>query len=249
MKVSNHSNTKWIWMSALLLFVCVAATASVLFNQLDAYLLDDSGAISLLGAKVPANEIDPTLPEDTVINTADTEPPATWGSAETGETELPPPTTEEPGEPPTTEEPGEPPTTDEAGIPSTTEESGEPTTTDVPVTEEATTGEGATEPTQVPVTEPAETNESEPSEPETNAPEATEPETNAPGTGEPGTNETDPQPSNPQQITPQPTNPTDLSPASTDRILNFRSDPASKPGTITPSGPPTRRWTSSAFPM
>lgn len=108
MKVSNHSNAKWVWSFALLLFVFVAATAVVVVNHLDNYLLDDSGAISLLGAVIPPNEINPTAPEDTVINTASTEPPATWGTAETEETEHQPPTTEEPGASETDPEPTTP---------------------------------------------------------------------------------------------------------------------------------------------
>lgn len=177
MKVSNHSNAKWVWLFALLLFVFVAATAVVVVNHLDNYLLDDSGAISLLGAAIPPNEINPTAPEDTVINTASTEPPATWGTAETEETELQPPTTEEPGVPPTA---------------------------DVSVTEEATE-EGVTEPTQPPITEPAETNEPEPLKPETNEPGTGEPGASETDPEPTTPQQLSPQPTSPTSPSPAPT--------------------------------------------
>lgn len=96
MKVSNHSNAKWVWLFALLLFVFVAATAVVVVDRLDNYLLDDSGAISLLGAVTPQNKTDSTAPEDTVTDPASTELPATGKPQEAEETELQPPATEEP---------------------------------------------------------------------------------------------------------------------------------------------------------
>lgn len=42
----NKRNT-WIWLSVLILLVCVTATAIGLFSRLDSFLLDDEGAISL----------------------------------------------------------------------------------------------------------------------------------------------------------------------------------------------------------
>lgn len=48
MSKTNNSKTKWIWLSALILFVCAAATAIAFFNRLGSFLLDDKGAISLI---------------------------------------------------------------------------------------------------------------------------------------------------------------------------------------------------------
>jgi hypothetical protein len=44
----NNSKTKWIWLSVLILLVCVAATTIAFFSRLDSFLLDDEGAISLI---------------------------------------------------------------------------------------------------------------------------------------------------------------------------------------------------------
>ena len=44
----NSSKTKWIWLSVLVLFVCVAATAIAFFSRLDMFLLNDTGAIPLI---------------------------------------------------------------------------------------------------------------------------------------------------------------------------------------------------------
>ena len=44
----NNSKTKWIWLSVLILFVCVAATTIAFLHILDGFLLDDEGAISLI---------------------------------------------------------------------------------------------------------------------------------------------------------------------------------------------------------
>lgn len=48
MAKTNNSKTKWIWLSVLILLVCVAATTIVFFSRLDSFLLDDKGAISLI---------------------------------------------------------------------------------------------------------------------------------------------------------------------------------------------------------
>lgn len=48
MSKKNNSKMKWIWLSALILFVCAAATAIAFFNRLGSFLLDDEGAISLI---------------------------------------------------------------------------------------------------------------------------------------------------------------------------------------------------------
>ena len=44
----NNSKTKWIWLSVLILFVCVAGTTIAFMSRLDSFLLDDEGAISLI---------------------------------------------------------------------------------------------------------------------------------------------------------------------------------------------------------
>ena len=44
----NNSKTKWIWLSVLILFVCVAGTTIAFMSRLDSFLLDDKGAISLI---------------------------------------------------------------------------------------------------------------------------------------------------------------------------------------------------------
>ena len=44
----NNSKTNWIWLSVLILFVCVAATTIAFLSRLDTFLLNDKGAISLL---------------------------------------------------------------------------------------------------------------------------------------------------------------------------------------------------------
>lgn len=44
----NNSKTKWIWLSVLILLVCVAATTIAFLSRLDVFLLDDEGAISLI---------------------------------------------------------------------------------------------------------------------------------------------------------------------------------------------------------
>ena len=44
----NNSKTKWIWLSVLILLVCVAATTIAFLSRLDSFLLDDEGAISLI---------------------------------------------------------------------------------------------------------------------------------------------------------------------------------------------------------
>lgn len=48
MKVTTKRNSVWVWLSALILFVFVAASVIVLYDRLDSFLLDDSGAISLI---------------------------------------------------------------------------------------------------------------------------------------------------------------------------------------------------------
>lgn len=64
--VKNNTNTKWIWLSALLLFVCVASTTMVVTNRLNGFLLDDSGAISL----IPEHATDNSASEGTTPQAA-----------------------------------------------------------------------------------------------------------------------------------------------------------------------------------
>lgn len=183
MKVSNRSNAKWVWLSVLILFVFVAATAIVVIKQLDTYLLDDKGAISLLGAELQPTEPDlDSTEESTVVSTADTEPPATVGDAETDATELETPSTEEN---------------------STVEEStpDEPATGEVPSTDDPASGEDlspgeTTVETQTPATQETQTPET--GEAGTEKPDNTEPQ---PITPQP----ISPQPTDPLPIAPQPT--------------------------------------------
>lgn len=44
----NSRRTAWIWLSVLILFVCVAGTTIAFMSRLDSFLLDDEGAISLI---------------------------------------------------------------------------------------------------------------------------------------------------------------------------------------------------------
>ena len=44
----NNRKPVWIWLSVLILFVCVAATTFAFLSRLDSFLLDDEGAISLI---------------------------------------------------------------------------------------------------------------------------------------------------------------------------------------------------------
>ena len=162
MKVSNRSNAKWVWLSVLILFVFVAATAIVVIKQLDTYLLDDKGAISLLGAELQPTEPDlDSTEESTVVSTADTEPSATVGDAETDATELETPSTEENS----TVEESNP---DES-------ETGEVSSTDDPASgEDLSPGETTVE-TQTPETGEAGTEKPDNTEPQPITPQPTDP--------------------------------------------------------------------------
>lgn len=48
MTKSNNSKTRWIWLSVLILLVCVTATVIGFISRLDSFFLDDKGAISLI---------------------------------------------------------------------------------------------------------------------------------------------------------------------------------------------------------
>ena len=68
----NNSKTKWIWLSVLILVVCVAATTIVFLSRLDSFLLNDEGAISLITDDISktndvSNETDDTLSSDSAV--------------------------------------------------------------------------------------------------------------------------------------------------------------------------------------
>jgi len=65
MKKLNNSITKWIWLSVLILFVCVTATAIAFLSRLDSFLLDDEGAISLITEDASQAEGSTDKTEDT----------------------------------------------------------------------------------------------------------------------------------------------------------------------------------------
>lgn len=48
MQKNNNIQQRWIWVSVLVLFVCVTTSTYMLINRLDSFLLDDSGAIPLI---------------------------------------------------------------------------------------------------------------------------------------------------------------------------------------------------------
>ena len=73
----NNSKTKWIWLSVLILFVCVAATTIAFMSRLDSFLLDDEGAISLITGDASqtndsSDETDDTQGSDTTATLAPT---------------------------------------------------------------------------------------------------------------------------------------------------------------------------------
>lgn len=73
----NNSKTKWIWLSVLILFVCVAATTIAFMSRLDSFLLDDEGAISLITGDTSqtddnSDETDDTQGSDTTATLAPT---------------------------------------------------------------------------------------------------------------------------------------------------------------------------------
>ena len=61
----NNSKTKWIWLSVLILLVCVAATTIAFLSRLDGFLLDDEGAISLITENTSGTEDSIDETEDT----------------------------------------------------------------------------------------------------------------------------------------------------------------------------------------
>ena len=74
----NSSKTKWIWLFALILLVCVATTTIVFTSRLNDFLMDDESAISLITEDTSATNDSTDETEDTQGsgNTA-TQAPAT----------------------------------------------------------------------------------------------------------------------------------------------------------------------------
>lgn len=74
----NNSKTKWIWLSVLILLVCVAATTIAFVSRLDSFLLDDEGAISLISEDTSGTDNSTDETEDTQgTDTAATQAPTT----------------------------------------------------------------------------------------------------------------------------------------------------------------------------
>ena len=67
----SNNRTKLIWLSVLILFLCVAATAIAFFSILDGFLLDDEGAISLITENVSETEDSIDKTEDSTGSTED----------------------------------------------------------------------------------------------------------------------------------------------------------------------------------
>jgi LPXTG-motif cell wall-anchored protein len=94
----NNSKTKWIWLSVLILFVCVAATTIAFMSRLDSFLLDDEGAISLITEDTSetddsSDETDGTQSQDSAATQdSETEQDST-SSTDTPGTDEPDPST------------------------------------------------------------------------------------------------------------------------------------------------------------
>ena len=74
----NNSKTKWIWLSVLILLVCVVATTIAFVSRLDRFLLDDEGAISLITEDTSGTDNSTDETEDTQdTDTAATQAPTT----------------------------------------------------------------------------------------------------------------------------------------------------------------------------
>ncbi|MBQ3099825.1 MAG: hypothetical protein IJC50_02430 [Clostridia bacterium] len=73
---NNYKNkTKWIWLSALILFISVAATTIVFTSRVYAFLLDDEGAIPLIADEPSVPLADSTQTDESAEpeSSADTE--------------------------------------------------------------------------------------------------------------------------------------------------------------------------------
>lgn len=93
----NNSKTKWIWLSVLILLVCVAATTIAFFSRLDSFLLDDEGAISLITEDASETDDSADEAEDpqgagTTATQAPTAEQAPTNSSDTTETPTAPST-------------------------------------------------------------------------------------------------------------------------------------------------------------
>jgi len=81
---TNNSKIRFIWLSVLVLFVCVAATTVVFTNRVNAYLLDDEGAISLISeTQSPQSSDNLSDTEDTAAQTVTSEVVSATDSPET----------------------------------------------------------------------------------------------------------------------------------------------------------------------
>ena len=104
----NNSKTKWIWLSVLILLVCVAATTIAFLSRLDVFLLDDEGAISLitentLGTDDSTDETEATQGSGTTATQAPTteqEPTNSTNTSGTQETDPATSTTPQVTQPP-----------------------------------------------------------------------------------------------------------------------------------------------------
>ena len=104
----NNSKTKWIWLSVLILLVCVAATTIAFVSRLDSFLLDDEGAISLItedtsGTDNSTDETEDTQDTDTAATQAPTteqEPTNSTNTSGTQETDPATSTTPQVTQPP-----------------------------------------------------------------------------------------------------------------------------------------------------
>lgn len=116
--MNNRKKSKQniVWLLALMLFACVAATTFAFANILNSFWPDDSGAISLIYAQAAGVEAESTAGTDeTTAAPSFTETegetfPETEGEGEIGETAAPPVTEEQDAEtvPPVAEAPGNP---------------------------------------------------------------------------------------------------------------------------------------------
>ena len=101
----NNSKPKRIWVSVLILFVCVAATAIAFLSRLDSFLLDDEGAISLITEDTSQADDSSDETEDTqgsgstATQTPTTEQEPTNSSDTTGTTTTVPQATQPPKNP------------------------------------------------------------------------------------------------------------------------------------------------------
>ena len=111
MSKPNNSKTKWIWLSVLILFVCVAATTIAFLSRLDSFLLDDEGAISLITGDTSGTDNSTDKTEDnkdsgttaTQTPTTEQEPTSNTDTSGTQETDpavsTTPQVTQPPGNP------------------------------------------------------------------------------------------------------------------------------------------------------